>query len=43
MNDAVFTGALGLMGSMGAIVVLATAAGLLVAWLETRIDHGDSH
>ena len=43
MTDAVFAGTLGLFGSMGAIVVLAVAAAAVVAWLETRVDHGSEH
>lgn len=43
MNDAVIVGTLGLAISMGGIVVLAVVAGSLVAWLETKVDHGGEH
>lgn len=43
MNDAVIVGTTALAISMGGIVVLAVAAGLLVAWIEKRVDHGDDH
>jgi hypothetical protein len=43
MNDAVFVQTLGLAISMGAIVVAATAAGLLLCWFEGRADHGEEH
>ncbi len=43
MNEAVTTATLGLAISMGGIVVLAAAAGILVAWIENRIDRSGSH
>ncbi len=43
MNDVVFVQTLGLAISMGAIVVVATAAGLLLSWFESKADHGDAH
>ncbi len=43
MNDAVFVQTLGLAISMGAIVVVATLAGLLLSWFEGRADRDETH
>ncbi len=43
MNDVVSVAGLGLIISMGGFIVVSTLAGLLLAWLEPRVDHGEEH
>ncbi|WNO08824.1 hypothetical protein [Teredinibacter sp. KSP-S5-2] len=43
MNDAVFFGGIALLSSMGAIVVVAALAGVLLKVLDSHIDHGEEH
>ena len=43
MVEHVVVGTLGATLSMAAILLAATAGGLLLIWLDSHTDHGDSH
>lgn len=43
MHEAVAVSAIGLIGSMALILVLAAASAGLLYWLDNRIEKGEEH